>query len=45
MLTDAGVTYPVPLWLDSLKPQGRLLFPLVRWEEGANSVRGFQDWA
>jgi protein-L-isoaspartate(D-aspartate) O-methyltransferase len=37
---NAGATHPVPLWLDSLKPQGRLLFPLIRWEEGGKFGSG-----
>jgi protein-L-isoaspartate(D-aspartate) O-methyltransferase len=37
---NAGATHPLPLWLDSLKPQGRLLFPLVRWEEGGKFGSG-----
>lgn len=29
MLINAGVTHPNPLWLDRLRPGGRLLFPLT----------------
>jgi len=36
LFINAGATHPVPLWLDSLKPQGRLVFPLIRWPEGSN---------
>ena len=28
---NAGATHPLALWLESLSPGGRLLFPLVRW--------------
>jgi len=35
IFVNAGATHPHPLWLDSLKPNGRLVFPLVRWPEGA----------
>jgi protein-L-isoaspartate(D-aspartate) O-methyltransferase len=34
IVASAGATHPVPLWLDSLKPGGRLLLPLTadeRW--------------
>jgi protein-L-isoaspartate(D-aspartate) O-methyltransferase len=29
IVASAGATHPVPLWLDSLKPGGRLLLPLT----------------
>lgn len=32
---NAGATHPCALWLDTLKPAGRLVFPLVRWPEGS----------
>lgn len=28
---NAGATHPLPLWLDRLRPGGRLMLPLVRW--------------
>jgi protein-L-isoaspartate(D-aspartate) O-methyltransferase len=35
ILINAGATHPCALWLDSLNPAGRLVFPLVRWPEGS----------
>jgi protein-L-isoaspartate(D-aspartate) O-methyltransferase len=36
ILINAGATHPLALWLDSLKPNGRLMFPLIRWpKDGA----------
>jgi protein-L-isoaspartate(D-aspartate) O-methyltransferase len=35
ILVNAGATHPLSLWLDSLKPAGRLVFPMVRWPDGA----------
>ena len=32
IVASAGATHPLPLWLDSLKPGGRLLFPLTAGE-------------
>jgi protein-L-isoaspartate(D-aspartate) O-methyltransferase len=37
---NAGATHPLPLWLDSLKPKGKLLFPMIRWEEGGKFGSG-----
>jgi protein-L-isoaspartate(D-aspartate) O-methyltransferase len=34
---NAGATHPMPLWLDNLKPGGRLIFPLVRYPRGGES--------
>ena len=34
---NAGATHPMSLWLDNLKPGGRLIFPLVRYPQGAES--------
>jgi protein-L-isoaspartate(D-aspartate) O-methyltransferase len=34
---NASATHPMPLWLDSLKLGGRLIFPLVRYPQGAES--------
>lgn len=39
ILVNAGASLPCPLWLDSLKPLGTLILPLVRWPKG--SVFGF----
>jgi len=35
IFVNAGATHPLPLWLDNLKPSGRLVFPMVRWPDGA----------
>lgn len=35
ILVNAGATHPCSLWLDSLKPRGRLVFPLIRWPAGS----------
>jgi protein-L-isoaspartate(D-aspartate) O-methyltransferase len=40
ILINAGATHPLPLWLDSLEPQGRLVFPLIRWPEGSKFGSG-----
>src|SRR5260370_32901997 len=39
---NAGATHPMPLWLDSLMPGGRLIFPIVRYPRGgeAGKVNG-----
>jgi protein-L-isoaspartate(D-aspartate) O-methyltransferase len=34
---NAGATHPMQLWLDSLKPGGRLIFPMVRYPKGGES--------
>ena len=34
IFVSAGATHPCPLWLDSLKPSGRLVFPMIRWAVG-----------
>lgn len=44
IFVNAGATHPHPLWLDSLKPSGRLVFPLVRWPEGAKFGVGGAGW-
>ncbi len=41
---NAGATHPCPLWLDSLKPGGRVVFPLVRWPEGSKFGSGIAGW-
>jgi len=35
---NAGATHPMPLWLDSLQPGGRLIFPMVRYPKGRRIV-------
>jgi protein-L-isoaspartate(D-aspartate) O-methyltransferase len=35
ILVNAGASFPCPLWLDSLKPRGTLILPLVRWPKGS----------
>jgi protein-L-isoaspartate(D-aspartate) O-methyltransferase len=37
---NAGATHPLPLWLDCLRPKGRLLFPMIRWEKGSSFGSG-----
>jgi protein-L-isoaspartate(D-aspartate) O-methyltransferase len=44
ILVNAGATHPLNLWLDSLKEGGRLLFPLVRWPDGAVFGQGMAGW-
>jgi protein-L-isoaspartate(D-aspartate) O-methyltransferase len=41
IFVNAGATHPCRLWLDSLKPSGRLVFPMIRWPEG--SVLGVRE--
>ena len=36
---NAGATHPLPLWLDNLKPGGRLLFPLTQGSESSAPMR------
>ena len=44
IFVSAGATHPCPLWLDSLKPSGRLVFPMIRWPEGAVMGVGVAGW-
>ena len=44
ILINAGATHPLNLWLDALKDGGRLLFPLIRWPEGAVFGQGMAGW-
>lgn len=44
IIVNAGATHPCPLWLDSLKPSGRLVFPMVRWPEGAKFGVATAGW-
>jgi protein-L-isoaspartate(D-aspartate) O-methyltransferase len=37
---NAGATAPLDVWLDALRPGGRLLFPLTGGREGTNDVGG-----
>jgi protein-L-isoaspartate(D-aspartate) O-methyltransferase len=41
IFVNAGATHPCRLWVDSLKPSGRLVFPMIRWPEG--SVLGVKE--
>jgi len=44
IFVNAGATHPLPLWLDSLKPNGRLVFPIVRWPDGAKLGAANAGW-
>jgi len=44
ILINAGATHPVALWLDALKERGRLVFHLVRWQEGSKLGIGNAGW-
>ena len=44
IFVNAGATHPCPLWLDSLKPSGRLVFPMVRWPAGAKFGVASAGW-
>jgi len=44
IFVNAGATHPCPLWLDSLKPSGRLVFPMVRWSAGAKFGVASAGW-
>jgi protein-L-isoaspartate(D-aspartate) O-methyltransferase len=44
IFVNAGATHPHPLWLDSLKPNGRLVFPIVRWPQGAKFGVATAGW-
>jgi protein-L-isoaspartate(D-aspartate) O-methyltransferase len=41
IFVNAGATHPCRLWVDTLKPSGRLVFPIIRWPEG--SVLGVKE--
>jgi protein-L-isoaspartate(D-aspartate) O-methyltransferase len=44
ILVNAGASFPCQLWLDSLKPLGTLILPLVRWPKGSvfgSRIAGF----
>ena len=44
ILVNAGASFPCPRWLDSLKPRGTLILPLVRWPKGSvfgSGIAGF----
>ncbi len=44
IFANAGATHPCPLWLDSLRPSGRLVLPMVRWPEGSKLGVGSAGW-
>ena len=44
IFVNAGATHPCARWLDSLKPGGRLVFPMVRWPEGSVMGVGTAGW-
>jgi len=35
IFVNAGATHPLQLWIESLRPSGRLVFPMIRWPEGS----------
>jgi protein-L-isoaspartate(D-aspartate) O-methyltransferase len=39
IVVSAGATHPLPLWLDSLRPSGRLVFPLTSQRLGGYMVK------
>ena len=44
ILINAGASFPCPRWLDSLKPLGTLILPLIRWPKGSkfgSGIAGF----
>jgi protein-L-isoaspartate(D-aspartate) O-methyltransferase len=44
IFVNAGATHHCPLWLDSLKPSGRLVFPMVRWPASAQFGVAAAGW-
>jgi len=44
IFVNAGATHPCRLWLDSLRPSGRLVFPMIRWPEGSAMGVGEAGW-
>jgi protein-L-isoaspartate(D-aspartate) O-methyltransferase len=44
IFVSAGATHPCSLWLDILKPSGRLVFPMIRWPEGSVIGVGMAGW-
>jgi protein-L-isoaspartate(D-aspartate) O-methyltransferase len=48
ILVSAGATHPLTVWLDALRPGGRLVFPLTSEQRGGYVVRlqrgGSPDW-
>jgi protein-L-isoaspartate(D-aspartate) O-methyltransferase len=44
ILINAGATHPLSLWLDALKDGARMVFPLIRWPEGAVFGQGMAGW-
>lgn len=43
LYVSAGATAPLPVWLDALRPRGRLLFPLTP-DEGAGAMLLVTRW-
>jgi len=47
IVASAGVTHPLPSWLDALRPGGRLLFPMTTFRDGPGAMllvtRGPED--
>jgi protein-L-isoaspartate(D-aspartate) O-methyltransferase len=44
IFVNAGATPPLQLWIESLKPSGRLVFPMIRWPEGSVLGVGGAGW-
>jgi protein-L-isoaspartate(D-aspartate) O-methyltransferase len=44
IFVNAGATHPCDLWLDSLTVSGRLVFPMIRWQEGSVMGVGSAGW-
>jgi protein-L-isoaspartate(D-aspartate) O-methyltransferase len=44
MFVNAGAAHPCPLWLDSVKLSGRLVFPMIRWQTGNVMGVGGAGW-
>jgi protein-L-isoaspartate(D-aspartate) O-methyltransferase len=38
IVASAGATHPLPLWLDALRPGGRLLFPMTTFRDGPGAM-------
>jgi protein-L-isoaspartate(D-aspartate) O-methyltransferase len=38
IVASAGVTHPLPSWLDALRPGGRLLFPMTTFRDGPGAM-------
>ena len=44
IFVNAGATHPHPRWLANLKPKGRMVFPMVRWPDGAHFGAANAGW-